>query len=88
MKVTVVGKLLVCGASKKTGKFRDGTKIYYTYPTGAIEGEAVGEHWVFRSLFPYEEIQIGEQYDMVMRNGYIVGFAPAGAEEAAEDSEQ
>lgn len=78
MKIEIQGKQRFRGVSKKTGNPYDFITIYYLSPARFVEGLAAKTTTIDPSMYPYEDIGIGELYNIEFdNNAYVIDFSPA-----------
>ena len=78
MIVTVLGKEIKKGKSNKTGRDIDGCVIHTKYIDEKVDGEAVGTFWVSTNRFIPQNIELGQNYNMIENKGYAVVLEPIG----------
>lgn len=75
MKVTVIGKEMMSGTSKKTGQPYEATIAHVQYKKSKCEGFAVDNVWIDSSLCPAYDIEVGSNYDLDRDGrGFIISF--------------
>lgn len=75
MKVTVIGKEVMSGTSKKTGQPYEATIAHVQYKKARVEGYAVEGVWVDSTLCQPYDIEVGASYDLDRDGrGFIISF--------------
>lgn len=62
MKVVVIGKQLMQGTSRKTGKEYNANVVHVYHPKMGVEGNAVETIWLDPKSHPYDSIKVGKEY--------------------------
>lgn len=77
MKIKVIGKAHLHGVSKRTGNPYDFIQLHYNGTARDVIGTAALQVNLDPSLTRFDEIIVGEEYNLVFDNrGYIVEFSP------------
>lgn len=77
MKVTVIGKEVLNGTSKKTGQPFNATMVHCTFKKARCEGLACDKIWVDSSLCDEKAIFLEGIYDVDRdERGYLTAFEP------------
>lgn len=75
MKITVIGKALLKGTSKKTGNFYDLIQVHYTGKACGVEGLAALTPSLDPKEHPFADVVVRGNYSAEFDNrGYIVEF--------------
>ena len=78
MKIKVLGKAHREGTSKRTGMPYNFNQLHYLGKEQGVEGQAACTLNLDPGVFPFDNVQIGKEYDVEFNGrGYVVGFTPA-----------
>ena len=77
MKIKVLGKAHREGVAKRTGNPYNCIQLHYLGKENGVEGQAACVLNLDPSMYPYDSIAIGKEYNVEFnQRGYVAEFAP------------